>query len=147
MKHKAEPLRARKGASSEPTDEDGKDLYGIGELAAQLGISARTVRFYEAKGLLKPRRVGVNRIYGKRDRARLLLILRGKRLGFSLDEIAEYLDLYDADPEHVVQVRHLLSKVEQAMSDLERKRADIDSTLKELASIKDECVSKLKEER
>lgn len=122
-------------------------LYGIGELAAELGISTRTVRFYETKGLLKPRRAGVNRIYDKRDRARLLLILRGKRLGFSLDEIAEYLDLYDADPGHVIQVRHLLRKVEQAISGLEAKRADIESTLQELADIRSACVRRLQDKR
>jgi len=101
------------------------------------------VRFYEAKGLLKPRRVGANRVYDRRDRARLKLILRGKRLGFSLQEIAEYLDLYDEDPEQIRQVRHLLNKVEQAIEDLERKRDDIDSTLEELASIREECVGRL----
>jgi len=125
------------------SDETNGDLYGIGELAEELGISQRAVRFYEAKGLLKPRRVGANRVYDRRDRARLLLILRGKRLGFSLQEIAEYLDLYDEDPEQIRQVRHLLNKVEQAIEDLERKRDDIDSTLEELASIREECVGRL----
>lgn len=124
--------------------ETGQDLYGIGELAEELGISQRAVRFYETKGLLKPRRVGINRVYDRRDRARLKLILRGKRLGFSLQEIAEYLDLYDEDPEQILQVRHLLNKVEQAIEDLQRKRADIDSTLEELASIREECLGRLK---
>jgi len=128
----------REGAKSE--------LYGIGELAEELGISQRAVRFYETKGLLKPRRVGANRVYDRRDRARLKLILRGKRLGFSLQEIAEYLDLYDEDPKQVVQLRHLLNKVEQAIEDLERKRADIDSTLDELADIRAQCLNQLESE-
>lgn len=142
------PPRSDKGeaapgrASCEPKQE----LYGIGELADELGISQRAVRFYETKGLLKPRRVGLNRVYDRRDRARLKLILRGKRLGFSLQEISEYLDLYDEDPEQVRQVRHLLNKVEQAIEDLKRKRADLDSTLEELTSIRDECLCRLKSE-
>lgn len=122
------------------------ELYGIGELAEELGISQRAVRFYETKGLLKPRRVGLNRVYDRRDRARLLLIMRGKRLGFSLQEIAEYLDLYDRDPGQKLQTRHLLNKVEQAIEDLERKRADIDSTLGELEAIRNQCLNQLKSE-
>jgi DNA-binding transcriptional MerR regulator len=132
------------GAASDDTSR--QDLYGIGELAEELGISQRAVRFYETKGLLKPRRVGVNRVYDRRDRARLKLILRGKRLGFSLQEISEYLDLYDEDPEQLLQVRHLLNKVDQAIEDLQRKRTDIDSTLEELASIRKECLGRLKAE-
>lgn len=130
------------GASS-----DQQALYGIGELAEELGISQRAVRFYETKGLLKPRRVGVNRVYDRRDRARLKLILRGKRLGFSLQEISEYLDLYDEDPEQKLQTRHLLNKVEEAIEDLQRKRADIDSTLDELAVIRAQCLNQLESEK
>ena len=126
---------------------DQQELYGIGELAEELGISQRAVRFYETKGLLKPRRVGVNRVYDRRDRARLKLILRGKRLGFSLQEISEYLDLYDEDPEQKLQTRHLLNKVEQAIEDLQRKRADIDSTLDELAVIRAQCLNQLESEK
>jgi len=141
------PHSSENGVAPGDTPEDpNRELYGIGELAEELGISPRAVRFYETKGLLKPRRVGANRVYDKRDRARLKLILRGKRLGFSLQEISEYLDLYDEDPEQILQVRHLLNKVEQAIEDLERKRADIDSTLEELASIREECLGRLKSE-
>jgi DNA-binding transcriptional MerR regulator len=128
------------------TDESDTQLYGIGELAEELGISQRAVRFYETKGLLKPRRVGLNRVYDRRDRARLKLILRGKRLGFSLQEISEYLDLYDRDPEQKLQTRHLLNKVEQAVEDLQRKRADIDSTIDELAVIRAQCLNQLESE-
>ncbi len=73
----------------------GNSLYSVTELGKELGVSARTIRFYEDKGLLSPSRVGNNRVYAARDRARMILILRGKQLGFSLREIKEYLDLYD----------------------------------------------------
>ncbi len=142
----AKETRLSEAASASISKEPEQDLYGIGELADELGISQRAVRFYETKGLLKPRRVGVNRVYDRRDRARLKLILRGKRLGFSLQEISDYLDLYDEDPEQILQVRHLLNKIEQAIEDLERKRADIDATLEELASIREECIDRLKAE-
>ncbi len=136
----------KEGSTNAPVQVGAQDseagrLYGIGELAAELGVSPRTVRFYEAKGLLKPRRVGVNRVYDRRDRARLLLILRGKRLGFSLHEVSEYLDLYDKDPRKLLQVRHLLAKVDKAIAELNRKREDIDATLAELETIRGDCLS------
>jgi DNA-binding transcriptional MerR regulator len=126
--------------------EDDADvtLYSIGDLAGEFAISTRTIRFYEIKGLIAPRRVGANRVYSKRDRARLLLILRGKRLGFSLDEVAEYLNLYDADPNHIAQTRLLLQKVENAIADLEQKRQDIEKTLGELKEIRQLAIRKLK---
>ena len=143
-KHRQSASSAARIDSGDTQCDGNSELYGIGELAEELGISQRAVRFYETKGLLKPRRVGANRVYDRRDRARLLLILRGKRLGFSLQEIAEYLDLYDRDPEQKLQTRHLLNKVDQAIEDLQRKRADIDSTLAELAEIREQCLGQLK---
>lgn len=119
-------------------------LYSIGDLASEFAISTRAIRFYEIKGLIAPRRAGANRVYSKRDRARLLLILRGKRLGFSLDEVAEYLNLYDADPNHIAQTRLLLQKVEDAMSDLEQKQSDIEKTLAELQEIRGLAIRQLK---
>jgi DNA-binding transcriptional MerR regulator len=145
-KHRQSTSLAAPASADDTPPGTQPELYGIGELAEELGISQRAVRFYETKGLLKPRRVGLNRVYDRRDRARLLLIMRGKRLGFSLQEIAEYLDLYDRDPGQKLQTRHLLGKVEQAIEDLERKRADIDSTLGELAAIRDQCLNQLKSE-
>lgn len=145
-KHRQSTSYATQPEAADGAPGSQPELYGIGELAEELGISQRAVRFYETKGLLKPRRVGINRVYDRRDRARLLLILRGKRLGFSLQEIAEYLDLYDRDPEQKLQTRHLLNKVEQAIEDLQRKRADIDSTLEELAAIREQCCMQLKSE-
>lgn len=108
----------------------------VNELAAELGITARAIRFYEAKGLLRPARDGHNgRVFTRRDRARLLLVLRGKRLGFTLDEIREYLDLYDADPTQRAQVEDLLRKLRTRRALLEEQRAALDETLAELDDI------------
>jgi DNA-binding transcriptional MerR regulator len=119
-------------------------LYSIGDLAAEFGISTRTIRFYEAKGLIGPERAGANRVFTRRDRARLILILRGKRLGFTLNAIAQYLDMYDADPDQKAQTQLLLEKVEAAIANLEIKRQDIDKTLAELADIRKQCLSQAK---
>lgn len=119
-------------------------LYSIGELAGEFGISTRAIRFYEAKGLIAPDRVGSNRIYKKRDRARLILILRGKRLGFSLEEIAEYLNLYDADPNQIAQTRLLLAKVETSIAELGGKQHDIEAALSDLGEIRAQCIELLK---
>ena len=119
-------------------------LYSIGDLASEFGISTRAIRFYESKGLIAPERVGSNRIYKRRDRARLILILRGKRLGFSLEEIAEYLNLYDADPNQIAQTRLLLHKVETSIAELEGKRRDIEAALGDLGEIRAQCIELLK---
>src|SRR5690349_1113891 len=100
-------------------------LLSITELAAELGITARAIRFYEAKGLIVPQRIGGNRVYTHRDRGRLLIILRGKRLGFSLASVKEYLDLYDRDPTQREQVSHLLRGARQRIGELERQRRDL----------------------
>ncbi|WP_376087574.1 MerR family DNA-binding transcriptional regulator [Roseomonas sp. CCTCC AB2023176] len=115
-------------------------LLTINELADELGVTPRAIRFYEAKGLLSPGRQGdregANRVFTRRDRARLLLILRGKRLGFTLAEIAEYLDLYDSDPTQREQVRLLLAKVEERIGVLEQQRRDLEQALGELQDIR-----------
>ena len=98
----------------------------------------------KSKGLISPARRGVARAYSRRDRARLKLILRGKNLGFSLEEIAEYLRLYDADPAQVAQTQMLLNGVERAIEDLQLKRADLDRTLKDLKDIRGQCVEHLR---
>ncbi len=112
-----------------------QELRGIQHLAAELGITTRTIRFYEDKGLIEPQRVGTTRVYTKREFARMQLILRGKRLGFSLREIKEFLDLYDADPDHAEQVRALHASVTERIGDLEKQRSALDQTLTELRSI------------
>ena len=110
-------------------------FWTVTELARELGVTPRTVRFYEDRGLVLPRRAGTTRVYGARDRARLILILRGKRLGFSLREIKEYLDLYDADPTHASQLRRLLDGVRARVHLLEEQRGALDETLAELRQI------------
>lgn len=114
-------------------------LYTIGELAEELQVTTRAIRFYEAKGLITPARRGVARSYSHRDRVRLRLILRGKNLGFSLEEIARYLKLYDADPAQIAQTQMLLAGVDRLITDLQDKRADIDRTLRELKDIRTAC--------
>ena len=109
-----------------------EDRWSIGELAAQLGVSTRTIRFYEARRLIAPEREKGARIYDRRDRARMYLILRGKNLGFTLEDIREYLELYDADPDRVAQTQLFLQKVQASVADLERKKIDIERTLAEL---------------
>jgi DNA-binding transcriptional MerR regulator len=132
---------------SPPAPSAGEDgparLYTIGELAAELEVTTRAIRFYEAKGLIAPVRRGAQRSYSRRDRARLRLILRGKNLGFSLEEVAQYLKLYDADPSQIAQTQMLLGRIELAIDGLQAKRADIDRTLKELKEIRGQCAEHL----
>ena len=113
-----------------------RDLFAIADLAREFGISTRAIRFYETKGLLSPERVGSTRVFRRRDRARLILILRGKRLGFSLRDIADYLSLYDADRTQRTQVNLLLEKVDQRTHILEQQLDDLQLTLSELREIK-----------
>jgi DNA-binding transcriptional MerR regulator len=123
--------------------EEPERQYSIGELADEFRITTRAIRFYEARGLLAPRRVGTNRRYTRRDRARLILILRGKNLGFSLEDIAEFLALYDADPARVKQTALLLEKVEGCIAHLQQKRADLDRTLRDLKDLRARCLAHL----
>jgi DNA-binding transcriptional MerR regulator len=122
-------------ASKQSAIPIGNDLYSVTELGKNLGVSARTIRFYEDKGLVSPRRAGNNRVYGARDRARMILILRGKQLGFSLREIKEYLDLYDVDPTHAKQIRLLLKAVHSKILALEEQRVALNQTLAELRGV------------
>lgn len=110
----------------------GERTYGISQLAHEFDITARAIRFYEDKGLITPQRDGQRRIFSSRDRVRLMLILRGKRLGFSLREIQEILDLYHADVGEQGQLSHLLAKFEERRNSLLQQRADIDLTLQEI---------------
>lgn len=112
---------------------DSSELYSIADLAREFDISTRTIRFYEAKGLLAPERVGSTRIFRRRDRARLILILRGKRLGFSLRDIADYLDLYEADKSQ--QVHLLAGKVSERLASLQAQQRDLETTIAELRDI------------
>ncbi len=117
-------------------DISDQQLFAITEIAREFGISTRTIRFYEAKGLLSPERVGSTRVFRKRDRARLLLILRGKRLGFSLKDISEYLSLYDADNTQTPQILLLQAKVDERLNLLEMQLQDLEITISELREIR-----------
>lgn len=132
---------AKAGPKSETPAEE--QLYSIRTLAAELNITTRAIRFYEAKGLIKPKRIRSQRLFTHADRARLLLILRGKRLGFSLAEVSDYLDLYDADPGEVEQMKLLLALVRDRIGLLEVQRRDIDQTLEELKTISNDVVAAL----
>ena len=129
--------RRARSADTSAAVEDGADsrTYSIRELAEELKLTPRAIRFYEAKGLVSPKRVGASRSYDRRDRARLILVVRGKNLGFSLEDIAEYLTLYDADTRQIAQLKHLVAKVDDAIERLERKRADIERSLHELKDV------------
>jgi DNA-binding transcriptional MerR regulator len=117
------------------TREAGGQFYSVTELGNDLGVTARTIRFYEDKGLICPGRAGNNRVYTARDRGRMILILRGKKLGFSLREIKEYLDLYDADPTHAKQLRLLLTAVRSRIAQLEDQRVALDQALGDLREV------------
>ncbi len=114
------------------------ELFTIGELAAAFALSPRAIRFYEDHGLLAPERVGTQRVYTKRDRARLQLILRGKRLGFSLADIREFLDLYDTDRTGHRQMAMTLDRTRARIRDLEQQLQDITVTLAELRDMEAE---------
>lgn len=121
------------------------ERFTITELSREFDVTTRTIRFYEDEGLLAPERRGLARVYGPRDRVRLRLILRGKRLGFSLSEIKEILDLYHREPGEVGQLRHFLMKIAERRRQLAQQREDIDVTLDELATVENRCRERLAE--
>jgi len=104
----------------------------IGDLAREFDVTLRTIRFYEDEGLLSPRRDGSRRIYSKRDQVRLKLILRGKRLGFSLADVREMLELYDSAPDERQQLEKFVASLSARRAQLERQRAEIDEVLGEI---------------
>lgn len=116
------------------TDKDDQDepTYRIGDLAAEFGVTLRTLRFYEDKELLSPKRVGVTRLYSRRDRARLKLILLGKRLGFSLEEVKKMIELYDPRGKNVTQLQVALEKGRSQMATLQQQREELDTAIDEL---------------
>ncbi|MBC2653537.1 MerR family DNA-binding transcriptional regulator [Novosphingobium flavum] len=129
-----------------PTPRDREDgVQGIQDVAQELGITLRTLRFYENEGLIDPQRIGNRRIYSRREVARIQLILRGKRLGFSIREIKEFLDLYDADPEHLEQMERLAARVRERLVDLKKQRDALDLTIEELTSIEAEALAWLRQ--
>ncbi|HML14119.1 MAG TPA: MerR family DNA-binding transcriptional regulator [Xanthobacteraceae bacterium] len=112
---------------------NGREVFSIRDLTKEFAVSARTLRFYEEKGLLAPRRNGERRLYGRRDRARLRYVLMGKRVGFSLEEVREMLDLYDLGDGRRTQLQVALAKFQERAARLEQQRAEIDRAIAELA--------------
>ena len=129
-----------------PSLPEPERLYGIAELAGEFGITARAIRFYEAKGLLAPPRVNGGRVYTRRERARLKLILRAKSIGFSLAEIKQFLDLYgDRGEGRPQQISYVADRTSALIEELERKQADVAATLEELKNIRRQCLRYLAE--
>jgi DNA-binding transcriptional MerR regulator len=114
------------------TDPDA--LMTIREMCTEYGVTPRTLRFYEARELLAPHRVGQKRLFTRRDRARLKLILRGKRFGFSLEEIRELLELYDRDDTRLTQLRRTFDIARERLADMERQRDELDEAIADLKS-------------
>jgi DNA-binding transcriptional MerR regulator len=122
-------------------------IYSIRDLAQEFDVTTRTIRFYEDEGLISPARRGQTRLFSQRDRVRLKLILRGKRLGFSLLEIAEMVTMYDAPPGETGQLELFLKRIAERRGLLEQQREDIKVTLSELEASEAAAKKRLKELR
>ncbi len=125
--------------------EQQDDLRGIQDVATSLGITPRALRLYEDRGLIAPCRVGNARIYTRRETARMKLILRGKRLGFTLRDIKEFLDLYDADPQHIEQLATLAERCRGRIDELVAQREALTMTLVELEAIERQALAAIAE--
>lgn len=121
----------------------GRNVFTIRDLTKEFDVSARTLRFYEEKGLVDPARRGEQRLYSRRDRARLAYVLAGKAVGFSLEEVREMLDLYDLGDGQVTQLKVALGKFSERIERLERQKADIDRIVAELTRASDAMKAKL----
>ncbi len=120
--------------------------WTVGELAEELGVTTRTLRFYEAEGLIAPARAGSSRVYDHRDRTRLRLILRGKRFGMSLSEIREIVDMYDgAASSERKQLEILLDRLGEIAADLRARQQDLARTLAEVSDVAEQCRARLAE--
>ena len=122
-----------------------KEFYTITELTREYGVSTRTIRFYEDEGLIHPIRRGRTRMFRPSDRRLLSLILRGKRLGFSIAEIREIMNMYKEPPGEEGQLKLLISKVSEKRTELEQKRCDIVETVKELDQVEEASLARLAE--
>ena len=137
------PSASRPSAAAAPTRER---TYTIGELAHEFALTTRAIRFYEDEGMLAPSRRGRARVYGERERVRLKLLLRGKRLGFALSEIRELLDLYEVGRNERAQLAMFVEMLGERRARLLQQKEDIDAVLAEIGGIERECRRRLKEE-
>ena len=119
------------------------DLWTVSELASEFDLTPQALRFYEQKGLLNPRRVGSMRAYDHRDRARLTLVRKFQRLGFTLDDIREYLALYRSGHPNLEQYRDGLVKIRRRLEELETLRRDVDETMKELRALEQDALDRI----
>jgi DNA-binding transcriptional MerR regulator len=117
--------------------------WTIAEIALEFGVTHRTIRYYEDVGLVSPERRGTARVFHPRDRIRLQLVLRGKRLGFPLDEIRTIVDLYDQQPGEAGQLRYLLGQIGDRRAELEQRRRDVEAALAELDELEQRCAADL----
>jgi DNA-binding transcriptional MerR regulator len=122
-----------------------KTTYTIGDLAREFDVTHRTLRFYEDKGLIGPRREGLNRIYSRRDRARLKLVILGKKVGFSLAEIKEMLELYDLKDGQAAQLQTALKRFAEQIGVLRRQKQDIEQAIDELTHTMDVVAGMLRD--
>lgn len=122
-------------------------IYSISDLAREFALTTRAIRFYEDEGLVSPRRSGRSRVYGERDRVRIKLILRGKRLGLSLTEIRELLDLYDVSRSETPQLVKFLEVLAARRSMLKQQQEDIAIVLAEIESLERQCRKRLRQAR
>ncbi len=122
-----------------------KKTYSISDLANEFGITTRTIRFYEEKGYLKPKRNGTRRIYSSPDRTSLRLILRGKRLGLSLEETAEMIGMYGSPRGNRKQLETFILRINEKRTELERKQSDLQVMINDLQSVEDKCYVALAE--
>ena len=125
------------------TNQENESTYTIGELAREFDITPRSIRFYEEQSLLSPKRTGQNRIYCNKDRVRLKLILRGKRLGFSLAEIKNLFELYDSNANSMLQLEAMLKMTEQKRAILRQQLDDIQMLMNELDEVEKRCRDEL----
>lgn len=124
---------------------EGEETWTIAEMADDFEVTHRALRHYEHLGLLSPERAGQRRIYHRRERTRLELILRGRRLGFPLEEVSTILGMYDEHPGEAGQLRYLLAQIDDRRADLERRRQDIEDSLRELDTLQRRCSEDLEQ--